>query len=58
MENMDKIDNINENNVAEEEIKPRGNIEAIDPRTGIVHFFETEEERIAFLEEQRDPSNN
>lgn len=35
------------------DVKPRGQIEYTDPRSGIIHFFETEEEMTAFLEEQR-----
>jgi hypothetical protein len=36
------------------EVEKRGNFEYVDPRSGIVHFFETEDEKIRFIEEQRD----
>lgn len=42
---------------ADSDVKPRGPIEYADTRTGIVHFFENDEELIAFLEEQRQNSN-
>ena len=41
----------------ESEVKPRGQIEYTDPKSGIVHFFDSEEEMTAFLEEQRQNAN-
>jgi len=54
MTNPETPEEIKDTMPADDDVRPRGEIEYIDPKTGIVHFFYTEEEKIAFMEEQRD----
>jgi hypothetical protein len=48
--NADSMDNSNEL----PQVEKRGEIEYIDPRSGVVHFFETEEEKTIFIQEQNE----
>ncbi len=56
MTNPEILDEVKDTTPADSDVKPRGQIEYADPQSGIVHFFENEEEKIAFLEEQRQNS--